>query len=84
LSAKSECRGICLARADANRVVEIDDEDLAVADLSGFCRSRDGFDGFVDLIRGDSDFDFESWAGSSPRIRRRDRFPYGPFAGHIP
>src|SRR5882757_7750019 len=40
-------------------VVEIDDEDLAVADLAGFCRGGDGFDGFVDLIRGDSDLDLD-------------------------
>jgi hypothetical protein len=36
LSAKSEGRGIRLTGADANRMVEGDDEDLAVADLSGF------------------------------------------------
>src|SRR3954462_11416560 len=40
-------------------MVEVDDEDFAVADLSGFCRAGDGFDGFVDLIRGDSDFDLD-------------------------
>jgi len=33
---ESERRGIGLTRADANRMVEVDDEDLAVADLSGF------------------------------------------------
>src|SRR5258708_6534564 len=38
-------------------MVEIDDEDLAVADLSGFCRRCDGVDGLVDLVRGDSDLD---------------------------
>src|SRR5258707_3950395 len=53
LSAKSKCSGICLAGADTDRMVEVDDEDLAVADLSGFCRSRDGVDGLVDLVRGD-------------------------------
>ena len=36
MSAKSKGRGIGLAGADANRMVEVDDEDLAVADLSGF------------------------------------------------
>src|SRR5436853_7225402 len=56
---KSEGRGIGFAGADANRVVEIDDEDLAVADLPGFRRGGDGFDGFVDLIGGDSDFDLD-------------------------
>src|SRR5258705_5797553 len=40
-------------------MVEVDDEDLAVADLSGFCRRRDGVDGFVDLVRGDSDLDLD-------------------------
>src|SRR5258705_5453467 len=40
-------------------MVEVDDEDLAVADLSGFCRCRDGVDGLVDLVRGDSDFDLD-------------------------
>src|ERR1700682_2977072 len=59
LSAKSKCSGICLTRADANRMVEVDDEDLAVADLSGFCGGRDGVDGLVDLIRGDRDLDLD-------------------------
>jgi hypothetical protein len=36
VSAKSKGRGISLSRADANRMVEVDDKDLAVADLSGF------------------------------------------------
>src|SRR5213083_1748263 len=40
-------------------MVEVDDEDLAVADLSGFGRRRDGFDGLVDLVRGDSDLDLD-------------------------
>src|SRR4051812_25079150 len=52
-------RGIGLAGADANRMVEVDDEDLAVADLPGFCSPGDGFDGFVDLIGGDSDLDLD-------------------------
>src|SRR6266702_905340 len=59
LCAKSEGRGIGLAGADANRMVEVDDEDLAVADLSGFRGRRDGIDGLVDLIRGDSDLDLD-------------------------
>src|SRR3954454_5015981 len=40
-------------------MVEVDDEDLAVADLSGFRGRRDGLDGFVDLVRADSDLDFD-------------------------
>src|ERR1700743_2940046 len=40
-------------------MVEIDDEDLAVADLSGLCRRRDGVDGLVDLVRGDRDLDLD-------------------------
>src|SRR3954462_4795085 len=40
-------------------MVEVDDEDFAVADLSGFCRSGDGFDGLVDLIGGGSDLDLD-------------------------
>src|SRR5712671_2151958 len=35
-------------------MVEVDDEDLAVTDLSGFCSRRDGVDGLVDMVRGDS------------------------------
>src|ERR1700755_1625214 len=56
---RSECRGIGLSRADANRMVEVDDEDLAVADLAGFCSGGDGFDGLVDLVRGDCDLDLD-------------------------
>src|SRR3954464_10146861 len=40
-------------------MVEVDDEDLAVADLSGLCRGRDGADGLVDLIGADGDFDLD-------------------------
>src|SRR3954452_21104146 len=59
LSAKSEGRGIGLAGADANRMVEVDDEDFAVADLAGFGGSGDGVDGFLDLLGGDGDFDLD-------------------------
>src|ERR1700754_2729336 len=59
LRAKSKGRGIGLAGADANRVVEVDDEDLAVADLSGFRGGGDGVDGLVDLLGGDGDFDLD-------------------------
>src|SRR3954451_1319382 len=40
-------------------MVEVDDEDLAVADLSGFRGRCDGFDGLVDLGRADSDLDLD-------------------------
>src|SRR3954452_4003378 len=40
-------------------MVEIDDEDLAVADLSGFRGGRDGIDGLVNLVGGDSDLDLD-------------------------
>src|SRR3979411_1085430 len=40
-------------------MVEIDDEDLAVADLTGFGSGRDGVDGLVDLVRGHSDLDLD-------------------------
>src|SRR5438309_10972056 len=40
-------------------MVEVDDEDLAVADLSGFRGRCDGIEGLVDLIRGDSDLDLD-------------------------
>src|SRR5947208_13333241 len=59
LSAKSEGRGIRLTCADTNRMVEVDDEDLAVADLAGLGGGGDGVDGLVDLIRGDSDLDLD-------------------------
>src|SRR6202051_4719293 len=59
LSAKSKCSGISLAGADANRMVEVDDEDLAASDLSRLCRGRDGVDGLVDLVGGDRDLDLD-------------------------
>src|SRR5882724_12911666 len=40
-------------------MVEADNEDLAVADLSGLGSRGDGVDGLVDLIRGDSDLDLD-------------------------
>src|SRR3954452_18086673 len=40
-------------------MVEVDDEDLAVADLSGFRGRGDGVDGLVDLVRADGDFDLD-------------------------
>ena len=40
-------------------MVEIDDEDFAVADLAGLCSTGDRFDGLVDLGLGDSDLDLD-------------------------
>src|ERR1700759_1419438 len=40
-------------------MVEVDDEDLAVADLAGFRSRGDGVDGLVDLIGGDCDLDLD-------------------------
>ena len=40
-------------------MVEVDDEDLAVADLAGLCSAGDRFDGLVDLSRGDSHLDLD-------------------------
>src|SRR5215510_5149493 len=40
-------------------MVEVDDEDLAVADLAGFGRRCDGIDGLVDLFGADSDLDLD-------------------------
>src|SRR6185437_12311600 len=59
VSAKSEGRGIRLAGANADRMVEVDDEDLAVADLAGLGGRGDGIDGLVDGVRSDGDFDLD-------------------------
>src|SRR6185312_8820466 len=40
-------------------MVEVDDEDLAVADLAGLGSGCDGVDGLVDLIRGHADLDLD-------------------------
>src|SRR5438067_8202293 len=40
-------------------MVEVDDEDLAVADLAGLGSGCDGVDGLVDLIGGNSDLDLD-------------------------
>ena len=40
-------------------MVEVDDEDLAIADLSGLGGGGDGVDGLVDLIGGDGDLDLD-------------------------
>jgi hypothetical protein len=44
MSAKSDRGGIEIAGADANRMLEVDDEDLAVADPAGSRHRGDGFD----------------------------------------
>src|SRR6185437_2527241 len=59
VSAKSEGRGIGLAGANADRMVEVDDEDLAVADLAGLGSRGDGIDGLVDGFGSDGDFDLD-------------------------
>src|SRR6201999_2249207 len=59
VSAKSEGCGIGLAGADANRMVEVDDEDFAVADLSGLGRRGDRIDGLVDLLGRNRDLDLD-------------------------
>src|ERR1700722_16644290 len=46
-----------LAGADAHRVVDRADEDLAIADLAGLGRGQDGGDHFVDLGGIDRDVD---------------------------
>src|SRR5579862_1164691 len=51
--------GVGLAGADAHRVIEAEDEDLAVANLSGLRRRRDGVDDPVHLIGRAGDFDFD-------------------------
>src|SRR5271168_4454863 len=40
-------------------MIQTEHEDLAVADLSGLCRSRDGLDDLVDLSGWAGDFDFD-------------------------
>src|ERR1700748_1470912 len=40
-------------------MVEVDDEDLAVADLAGLGSCRDGIDGFVDVLGSNGDFDLD-------------------------
>src|SRR5882757_5359164 len=50
---------VCFAGTDAHRLVDAEDEDLAVADLAGLGRRRDGFDGLVDSVGADGDFDLD-------------------------
>src|SRR5215470_6153745 len=55
----SKCVAVSFTGTDAQSMVERGDENLSVADLSGPCPSRDGFDRTVHLIRGHGDFDAE-------------------------
>src|SRR5215831_11747176 len=55
----SKCVAVSFAGADAQSMVERGDEDLSVADLSGPCPSRDGFDRTIHLIGGHGDFEAE-------------------------
>src|SRR5438045_1231687 len=48
-----------LAGSDAHGVFAAEDEDLAVADLTGFRCRRDGFDRLVDLVGGDRNLDLD-------------------------
>src|SRR5262249_33748112 len=50
---------IALSGGDARRAVDAEDEDLAVADLAGLGRGRDGVDGLVDLIGRHRDLDLD-------------------------
>src|SRR5262245_50233683 len=59
LCAGSEGGGVGFAGADAHGVVEVEDEDLAVADLAGLGSRGDRLDGFVELVRGYRDLDFD-------------------------
>src|SRR5215211_5576906 len=54
-----ERRGIGLAGADADGLVEAEDEDLAVADLAGFGRNGDRVDDLVDLVGRNRHFDLQ-------------------------
>ncbi len=51
--------GVGLAGADAHRMVEAEDEDLTVADLSGFRRGTDRLDDLVHLIGRVGDFELD-------------------------
>src|SRR6478752_6659114 len=53
----SQRRGVGFAGADADGVVDVVDEDFAVADLAGLGRGGDGVDDLVGLLAGNGDFD---------------------------
>src|SRR3954462_678171 len=52
-------RGVGFAGADADGVVDVVDEDFAVADLAGLGRRGDGVDDLVGLLARNSDFDLD-------------------------
>src|SRR5947209_3144450 len=58
-SAGSDRRSIGFTGADAHRGFEVEDEYLAVADLTGFRRTRNGFDGPADLVGRNRHFDLD-------------------------
>src|SRR4051812_42128893 len=53
---RSERVAVCFAGADAHRLVDAENEDLAVADLAGLGSGCDRFDGLVDHVGRDRDF----------------------------
>src|SRR5215470_5267549 len=55
----SERVGVGLAGADPHRVIKPADENLAVADLPGPRRRRDGLDDLIGAIAGDRHFNAE-------------------------
>src|SRR6266567_4375349 len=57
--AGSQRRGVGFAGADAYGVVDVVDEDFAVADLAGFGGGRNGIDDLVGLFARNSDFDLD-------------------------
>jgi len=50
---------VAFAGADADEAIHRNDEDLAVADRTGFGRLDDGIDGGIGLVGADEEFDFE-------------------------
>ena len=71
---------ITFARSDAQRMIDRDHEDLAVADLAGSRGFRDGLDGLVrDVVR---DGRLNSNLGQNrPDIPRPCKSRYGPSGG---
>src|SRR3954469_5775409 len=51
--------GVDLLRADTDGLFEVDDENLAVADLAGACGGGDRLDGALELLVGDGDLDLQ-------------------------
>src|SRR6185312_10331282 len=51
--------GVGFAGPDADRVIDAEDKNLAVANLAGFRRRRNRFDDFVHLISGTGDFELD-------------------------